>query len=117
MAITKIKAKNNRDNKQPKPIRLKLTKESKLDKAKVSKTTKSKELKVTKEPKNKIVKIILKIGGYFKGSWQELKQVRWPNRRAAWALTGAVLLFTGFFVVLIIFLDYIFQLLFKLIIK
>lgn len=45
------------------------------------------------------------IGGYFKGSWQELRQVRWPNRRATWGLTVAVLIFTAFFTLLIVALD------------
>ena len=58
-----------------------------------------------------------KINSYFKGSWVELKQVRWPNRRAAWSLTGAVILFTALFLGLIILLDAGFDLLFKLIIK
>lgn len=52
-------------------------------------------------------------GGYFKGSWEELKQVRWPTRRATWSLTGAVLAFSAFFVVLILLLDAGFKLLFE----
>lgn len=51
--------------------------------------------------------------GYFKGSWQELQQVRWPNRRATWGLTLAVILFTAFFVLIIVALDSAFQYLFK----
>ena len=47
--------------------------------------------------------------GYFKGAWIELRQVRWPNRRTTWGLTLAVILFTAFFVVLIVLLDYGFQ--------
>ena len=46
---------------------------------------------------------------YLKGAWYELKQVRWPNRRTTWALTLAVILFTAFFVGLIVLLDYGFQ--------
>jgi len=53
------------------------------------------------------------IGGYFKGSYQELRQVKWPNRRATWSLTFAVILFTIVFVALILSLDYAFDLLFK----
>ena len=49
------------------------------------------------------------LGGYFKGAWQELRQVRWPNRRTTWGLTLAVILFTIFFIVLIVLLDYTFQ--------
>lgn len=42
---------------------------------------------------------------YFKGSWYELKQVHWPSRSATWSMTVAVLLFSLFFVVLIVLLD------------
>lgn len=56
--------------------------------------------------------------GYLKGAWHELKQVRWPNRRTAWGLTLAVIVFTAFFTVLIILLDAGFKLLFdKIILK
>ncbi len=51
--------------------------------------------------------------GYVKGSWQELRQVRWPNRKATWSLTLAVILFTLFFVLIILLLDAAFQFLFK----
>ncbi|NCQ53841.1 preprotein translocase subunit SecE [Candidatus Saccharibacteria bacterium CG_4_9_14_0_2_um_filter_41_9] len=57
------------------------------------------------------------IGGYFKGSWVELRQVRWPDRKATWSLTFAVLLFTIFFVVMIVLLDAGFKYLFDLILK
>ena len=57
------------------------------------------------------------IGGYFKGSWQELRQVRWPNRRTTWSMTGALVAFTAFFVVLILLLDALFKYLFELILK
>jgi preprotein translocase subunit SecE len=52
---------------------------------------------------------------YFKGAWYELRQVRWPNRRATWGMTMAVLAFTAFFVILILLLDALFKYLFQLI--
>ena len=55
------------------------------------------------------------VGGYFKGAWQELKQVRWPNRQATWSMTAALLGFTAFFVVLILLLDALFKYVFQLI--
>lgn len=55
------------------------------------------------------------MGRYFKGAWYELRQVRWPNRKATWSLTAAMLVFTGFFVVLILLLDALFKYLFQLI--
>jgi preprotein translocase SecE subunit len=52
---------------------------------------------------------------YFVGAWYELRQVRWPNRRATWGMTMAVLAFTVFFVVLILLLDALFKYVFQLI--
>lgn len=54
-------------------------------------------------------------GGYFKGAWTELRQVRWPNRRATWSLTVAVLVYTAFFVVIILLLDALFKYMFEFI--
>lgn len=51
--------------------------------------------------------------GYFVGAWKELREVRWPTRGATWSLTGAVLLFTTFFVVFILLLDAAFKFLFE----
>lgn len=52
---------------------------------------------------------------YFQGAWYELKQVRWPTRRATWGMTAALLGFTAFFVVFILLLDALFKYLFELI--
>lgn len=53
------------------------------------------------------------IGGYFKGAWVELRQVRWPGRKATWSLTLAVILFSLFFALVILGLDWVFNYLFK----
>ena len=94
------------------------------------KTIKSPVIKVKKIAKKSVITndtpkktkkgplaILFAIGGYFKGSWGELRQVRWPNRRSAWGLTLAVLLFTGFFFILIVLLDASFKQLFNFILK
>ncbi len=52
---------------------------------------------------------------YFKGAWHELRQVRWPDRKNTWAMTGALLAFTVFFIIVILVLDFAFSELFKLI--
>lgn len=83
---------------------------------KIGKSSKVKTVKPTKEKKG-ILKVLARIGGYFKGAWEELKMVRWPDRKSTWSLTGAVLLFTAFFIALIILLDMGFQELLNLIIK
>jgi len=95
-------------------------------KAKDTKAVKSvkKAVKATKgaktpkqAPTNPILKALFAFGGYFKGAWIELRQVRWPTRRATWGLTLAVLLFTAFFVVLILLLDLAFKYLFEIILS
>ena len=53
-------------------------------------------------------------GGYFAGAWYELKQVRWPNRRATWSMSAALLGFTAFFAILVLLLDAAFKYLFDL---
>lgn len=91
---------------------------------------KKKDKKIAKSPdKKKIARkkrfpkirkffgLLSPVGRYFKGAWVELKQVRWPNRKATWGLTLAVIVFTIFFVILIILLDAGFKELFKLILK
>lgn len=69
-----------------------------------------------KAPQNPVVRALFALGGYFKGAWFELRQVRWPTRRATWGLTLAVILFSAFFVVIILLLDLLFKYLFELII-
>lgn len=56
------------------------------------------------------------IGGYFTGSWRELRQVSWPTRKATWGMTLAVMLFTLVLAVCILLLDLGFEQLFKRII-
>ncbi|MBB1566850.1 preprotein translocase subunit SecE [Candidatus Saccharibacteria bacterium] len=55
------------------------------------------------------------ITGYFRGAWQEIKQVRWPARRSTWGMVGALIVFTAALFLVIILLDYGFAWLFKLI--
>ncbi|MGV9001848.1 MAG: preprotein translocase subunit SecE [Candidatus Saccharimonadaceae bacterium] len=80
--------------------------------SKPAKVVKSKAVAESTDKKN----VFVRIGDYFKGAWYELRQVRWPNRRATWALTIAVVLFSVFFVVLIVLLDTFFKWIFELII-
>jgi preprotein translocase SecE subunit len=53
------------------------------------------------------------MGAYFAGAWRELRAVRWPNRKATWELTFAVLIFSLFFALLILGLDAAFHYMFK----
>lgn len=80
------------------------------------KVTKAKAVSKPKASQNPFMKALRSIGGYFKGAWVELRQVRWPNRKATWSLTLAVILFSVFFVVLIVLLDMFFKFIFEIII-
>jgi preprotein translocase SecE subunit len=83
---------------------------------KVSKKT-PKVKKERKAPTNPFIKTLFAIGGYFRGAWIELRLVRWPTRSATWGLTFAVILFSAFFVVVILLLDILFKFLFEIILK
>ncbi|MCA9335127.1 preprotein translocase subunit SecE [Candidatus Saccharibacteria bacterium] len=79
-----------------------------------TKGTKLKKLRPSiKAPR--LPRFLRAFGGYFKGAWVELRQVRWPNRRATWGMTAAVLTYTAFFVIFVLLLDAGFKYLFELI--
>lgn len=82
-------------------------------------TVKAKKVRA-KKSMPKFLRILLTpflaFGRYVKGSWSELRQVKWPTRKATWALTLAVILFTLFFAGVITSLDAAFQQLFERII-
>jgi len=83
---------------------------------KPKKTPKKADSQEAPQPKKRTGNPLAAIGGYFKGAWYELRQVRWPNRRATWSLTMAVILFTAGFAILILLLDALFKYLFELMI-
>ena len=91
------------------------TPKAKTAAAKPAKQTKAKKER-TETTDTQVRKNPLKaMGAYFKGAWAELRQVRWPDRKSTWAMTLALVAFTAFFVVIILFLDFLFSELFKLI--
>lgn len=104
--IRRIKATD--DKKVKKPSGNKTVKTTKV--VETAKTTKQKpEVKLAKDKTAKSTKLkenpFKKMVNYFKGAWYELRQVHWPSRSATWSMTGAVLLFSLFFVILIVLLD------------
>lgn len=84
-------------------------------KKKPAKKSVAKQKRAVKLPRPVVVllKPFRGIGRYVLGAWRELRQVRWPNRKATWSLTGAVIAFSLFFAAVILGLDYVFQYLFK----
>ena len=105
--VTRIKASDS-----PRPKKTEVTKSSKSQKLVAQKKTKNEPEQAS--AKKRHLKVLGPIGRYFKGAWQELRQVRWPDRRTTWGMTGALLAFTAFFVVIILVLDALFAQLFNL---
>lgn len=112
--VTRVRAVDTepKTKKTNKPQETKPTKTA--EKAVVAEATPAKKRKLKVKP-GVALKPAKSLGGYFKGAWIELKQVRWPNRRATWSMTGAVLIYTAFFVILILLLDAGFKALFEII--
>ena len=54
-------------------------------------------------------KPIKKIGNYFKNSFQELKQVKWPSRKLSINYTFSVIIFSVLFSLILTGLDWIFS--------
>lgn len=112
--VTRITA--SESSAKPKPTKAKLAK-AKVTKAKPAIDSKKRVAAAKAEKREKRHKRnpLHPVIDYFKGSWYELTQVRWPDRRSTWGMTGALILFTLFFVVVILMFDYVFAQLFKLI--
>ncbi len=95
--ITKVKAKQTPADTQPKqPTTKKSTPETKT------------------EVKTKKLSPIKRLLNYIRDSWNELKLVRWTTRRQTWRMVFAVIVYSLFFFVLVVSLDYVFNQLFKL---
>lgn len=64
----------------------------------------------------KFIRVITKpfraFGRYLRDSWGELRQVRWPSRKATWKLTLAVIVYCGVLIAIIMGLDLVFTELF-----
>ena len=107
--VTRITAKDDSPKKTAKPAK---TTDTKVVKARKT----SAKTEIISVESTEHMNVFARIGGYFKGAWTELRQVRWPNRRATWQLTVAVVLFSLFFLGLILLLDAFFKYIFELII-
>ena len=124
--ITRIKASDTPSKKEtadePAITRKKVVvKDKKTEKAK-RKDKKVAEKKVTtKKSSGKKPFILFRpfvyLGRYIRDSWRELRQVRWPNRKATWKMVLAVLVYTAIFVIFISLLDLFFTWLSNLILN
>lgn len=110
--ITRIKAK---DDAKPEKV-AKAEKVAKPEKAaKPEKIAPEKKTKAEKKPFI-LVRPIVYFFRYLRDSWREIRQVRWPSRKATWKLFFAILIYTLLFGAVIMLLDVFFTWLFNLII-
>ena len=70
-------------------------------------------VKIIKAPFRGIAWVFCAIGRYFRDSWLELRQVRWPSRRATWKIFLAIVIYAALIMVLILLLDVLFTYLFN----
>ena len=61
-----------------------------------------------------LIRPIVYLGRYIRDSWREIRQVRWPSRKATWKLVLAIFVYTGIFIAIIMLLDALFTWLFGL---
>ena len=124
--ITRIKANDSKSVKEDKDMDAEISrkvtvkaknsenKKVKSEKAKAAKAAKKSEKKAAKanKPKSKLVRFLLfitapfrAIGRYFRDSFREVRQVRWPNRKTTWKLTISVIVYVVAIAVAIMLLD------------
>lgn len=122
--VTRIKASDSpKEVEDQAPITRKtvVVEDKKTDKAKAKEAKRKEKEAKAKEKSGKKVFILFRpfvaFGRYLRDSWREIRQVRWPNRKATWKMVLAVLVYTALFVALISLLDLFFTWLFSLIIK
>ena len=123
--ITRIKASDGPSKKEAKDepaiTRKKVVvKDKKTEKAKAAKVKIAEKAvsKVDKKDEKKpfiLIRPFVALFRYLRDSWMELRQVRWPSRKATWKMVLAVIVYTLLFMALIAVLDLIFSKLFNLI--
>lgn len=121
--ITRIKASDSprKEDKSDAPTITRkkvVVKDKKSEKSKI-KSKKLAEKKIAKSDNGKKPFILFRpfvyLWRYLRDSWREIRQVRWPNRKATWKMVLAVIAYTALFVVVISLLDLFFSWLFNLI--
>ncbi|MBQ3413681.1 preprotein translocase subunit SecE [Candidatus Saccharibacteria bacterium] len=96
-------------------------KKSEKAKAKAAKVAEREARRKEREESGKKTFILFRpfvaLGRYLRDSWKEIRQVRWPTRKATWKMVLAVLVYTAIFMIFISLLDLFFRWFFSLIIK
>ena len=107
--VTRIKAKDPKKKQEKQP-------EQPAEVDKKAKKLAKKAEKAAQKPKKPMsapVRFITWPFRYIHESWVELRQVRWPSRKAAWKMVLAVIIYTAILITVIMLLDALFTLLFN----
>ncbi len=122
--ITRIKASDGprKEEKADEPTITRkkvVVKDKKAEKNKRAEVKKAKKSAKKTEGKKTFIlfRPFVAFGRYLRDSWREIRQVRWPNRKATWKMVLAVLVYTALFIILITLLDLFFRWFFSLILK
>ena len=115
------KEKTSKNVKEAVKIAKNIVKEEKKVAKKDKKAKKEKKplpmpLRIITAPFRWIFKPFAALGRYIRDSWREIRQVRWPNRKATWKLVGAIFVYSAFFIILVMLLDALFNFIFSKII-
>ena len=110
---TKPKTQTKPTETQTKVTKAQAKQQAKLAKTKAKANTPEKPLKQVFI----LARPFVALGRYLRNSWRELRQVRWPNRKATWKMTLAVLVYCAIFIVFIMLLDALFTFIFDLLLK
>ena len=88
---------------------------------------KNKEVAASKKPAAKtsvrqkakkpfiLIRPFVAFGSYVHAAWLEIRQVRWPSRKATWKMVAAIFIYTGLFIAIIMLLDALFTWLFGIV--
>ena len=116
--VTRIKASDNgpKTKSEPEEITRKVSVKAKNSESKKTKIANKKaEKKADKDAKKSLKKVDAKEKkvGYFRGAFQELRQVRWPSRKETWKMTLSVIIYVVLLAAIIMLLDALLQFIFN----
>ena len=120
--ITRIKAKENGSNsteKADEKAKNPPVKDPKEQIKKVESDKKSDKQSDKQKPEKKpfiLIRPLVYFFRYLRDSWREIRQVRWPSRKATWKLFFAIIIYTVIIGAIIMLLDVFFTWLFNTII-
>ena len=113
--VTRISAKDtnakSNDEKSEKVTR-KVSVSAKNSESKKAVAEKKSKAKAIKKAEKEAAKKDKKVG-YFRGAFQEIRQVRWPNRKETWKMTLSVIIYVVILAAAIMLLDALLQFIFN----